>query len=519
LNNIDFSTKVIEMKGITKKFGNFVANDNIDLTVHKGEIHALLGENGAGKTTLMNVLYGLYTPTSGEIMINGEKVEITNPNIAIQHGIGMVHQHFMLVDVFTVVENIMLGMETTVKKGNWDTGRLDVKKARQQVKELSKKYGLYVDPDAKIEDITVGMQQRVEILKALYRGADILIFDEPTAVLTPQEIDELIDIMKNLTSQGKTIIIITHKLKEIKQSADFCTIIRRGKKIDTVKVNEVTEEDLAEKMVGRQVSFVVDKKKLEKGEVVLDIDNIVVKDNRKLKAVDGLSLKLYSGEILGIAGIDGNGQSELIEGITGLRSIESGNVILKGENVANSTPKHIIEKGMSTIPEDRQRRGLVLDFTIGENFILENYHKEPFAKKGKLQHTEISKNAKELIRKFDVRPQDENQYAKALSGGNQQKVIIAREVSNDPDVLIAAQPTRGLDVGAIEFVHKSLVEQRDRGKAVLLISFELDEVMNLSDRIAVIYDGKIVSVLDAKEADEKILGYLMAGGGVDDERQ
>lgn len=519
MNNIDFSTKVIEMKGITKKFGNFVANDNIDLTVHKGEIHALLGENGAGKTTLMNVLYGLYTPTSGEIMINGEKVEITNPNIAIQHGIGMVHQHFMLVDVFTVVENIMLGMETTVKKGNWDTGRLDVKKARQQVKELSKKYGLYVDPDAKIEDITVGMQQRVEILKALYRGADILIFDEPTAVLTPQEIDELIDIMKNLTSQGKTIIIITHKLKEIKQSADFCTIIRRGKKIDTVKVNEVTEEDLAEKMVGRQVSFVVDKKKLEKGEVVLDIDNIVVKDNRKLKAVDGLSLKLYSGEILGIAGIDGNGQSELIEGITGLRSIESGNVILKGENVANSTPKHIIEKGMSTIPEDRQRRGLVLDFTIGENFILENYHKEPFAKKGKLQHTEISKNAKELIRKFDVRPQDENQYAKALSGGNQQKVIIAREVSNDPDVLIAAQPTRGLDVGAIEFVHKSLVEQRDRGKAVLLISFELDEVMNLSDRIAVIYDGKIVSVLDAKEADEKILGYLMAGGGVDDERQ
>ncbi|WP_097677512.1 ABC transporter ATP-binding protein [Anaerosalibacter sp. Marseille-P3206] len=507
------------MKGITKKFGNFVANDNIDLTVHKGEIHALLGENGAGKTTLMNVLYGLYTPTSGEIMINGEKVEITNPNIAIQHGIGMVHQHFMLVDVFTVVENIMLGMETTVKKGNWDTGRLDVKKARQQVEELSKKYGLYVDPDAKIEDITVGMQQRVEILKALYRGADILIFDEPTAVLTPQEIDELIDIMKNLTSQGKTIIIITHKLKEIKQSADFCTIIRRGKKIDTVKVSEVTEEELAEKMVGRQVNFVVDKKELEKGEVVLDIDNIVVKDNRKLNAVDGLSLKLHGGEILGIAGIDGNGQSELIEGITGLRPIESGKVMLKGEDVANSTPKHIIEKGMSTIPEDRQRRGLVLDFTIGENFILENYHKAPFSKNGRLQHPQISKNAKELIEKFDVRPQDENQYAKALSGGNQQKVIIAREVSNDPDVLIAAQPTRGLDVGAIEFVHKSLVEQRDRGKAVLLISFELDEIMNLSDRIAVIYDGKIVSILDAKEADEKTLGYLMAGGGVDDERQ
>lgn len=519
MNNIDFSTKVIEMKGITKKFGEFVANDNIDLTVHKGEIHALLGENGAGKTTLMNILYGLYSQTSGDIFINGEKVDITNPNIAIQHGIGMVHQHFMLIDVFTVVENIILGSETTFKKGNWDTGRLDIRRAKKEVKELSEKYGLYVDPDAKIHDITVGMQQRVEILKALYRGADILILDEPTAVLTPQEIDELIDIMKNLTSQGKTVIIITHKLKEIKQAADYCTIIRRGKKIDTVKVSEVSEEDLAEKMVGRQVSFVVDKKDQDKGEVVLSIDNLIVKDNRTLNAVDGLSLELHRGEILGIAGVDGNGQSELIEGITGLRPIESGKIMIKGEDATNSSPKHIIEKGMCSIPEDRQRRGLILDFTIGENFILEKHYKEPFAKKGKLQHDEISKYAKELIKKFDVRPQDENHYARALSGGNQQKVIIAREVSNDPDVLIAAQPTRGLDVGAIEFVHKSLVEQRDRGKAVLLVSFELDEIMNLSDRIAVIYNGKIVSILDAKDANEKTLGYLMAGGGVDNERK
>lgn len=519
MNNIDFSTKVIEMKGITKKFGDFVANDNIDLTVHKGEIHALLGENGAGKTTLMNILYGLYTQTSGDIFINGEKVDITNPNIAIQHGIGMVHQHFMLVDVFTVVENIILGSEITVKKGNWDTGRLDIRRAKKEVKELSEKFGLYVDPDAKIQDITVGMQQRVEILKALYRGADILILDEPTAVLTPQEIDELIDIMKKLTSQGKTVIIITHKLKEIKQSADYCTIIRRGKKIDTVKVSEVTEEELAEKMVGREVNFVVDKKEQEKGDVVLSLDNLVIKDNRNLNAVKGLSLELHRGEILGIAGVDGNGQSELIEGITSLRPIESGKIMLKGEDVTNSSPQHIIHKGMCSIPADRQRRGLILDFTIGENFILEKHYKEPFAKKGKLQHEEISKYAKKLIEKFDVRPQDENHYVKALSGGNQQKVIIAREVSNDPDVLIAAQPTRGLDVGAIEFVHESLVEQRDRGKAVLLVSFELDEIMNLSDRIAVIYNGKIVSILDSKDADEKTLGYLMAGGGVDDERK
>ncbi len=514
MNKINFDNKVIEMKNITKKFGDFTANENIDLTVHKGEIHALLGENGAGKTTLMNVLYGLYEPTSGEVFINGKKVDVTSPNIAIKSGIGMVHQHFMLVETFTVVENIILGMEETS-----NFGVIDIDKATKKVEELSKKYGLYVDPNAKVQDISVGMQQRVEILKALYRGADILILDEPTAVLTPQEIEEIIQIMKNLTEQGKTIIIITHKLKEIKQSADYCTIIRRGKKIDTVKVDDVREEDLASMMVGREVSFKVDKKDPEIGDVVLEIDKLVVKDNRGLDIVKELSLKLNKGEILGIAGIDGNGQSELLEALTGLRDIESGKVILDGKDITNLSPKEIMESGMSHIPEDRQKRGLVLDFTVAENMILENYHKEPFSQRGRLNHRKISSFAKELIEKFDVRPQNDKQIAGALSGGNQQKVILAREISNDPEVLIAAQPTRGLDVGAIEYVHRFLVDQRDRGKAVLLISFELDEVMNLSDRIGVIFDGRIVDIMDAKKADEKTIGYLMAGGGAEDESE
>lgn len=505
--------KAIEMKNITKKFGDFTANDNIDLTVHKGEIHALLGENGAGKSTLMNVLYGLYTPTSGDIYINSKKVNITNPNIAIKNGIGMVHQHFMLVDTFTVVENIILGMETT------NGAVLNIKEATKRVEEISKKYGLLVDCHAKIQDISVGMQQRVEILKALYRGADILILDEPTAVLTPQEIDELINIIHSLADQGKTIIIITHKLKEIKAVADYCTIIRRGKKIDTVKVEDVNEENLAEMMVGREVSFVTDKKPINRGKKILNINNVLIKDNRKLNAVNGLSLELHSGEILGIAGVDGNGQSELIEGITGLRHIESGNVILDGKDITNKTPFEIINSGLSNIPEDRQKRGLVLDFTIAENMILENYHKEPFSKKGRLNHKSIEDFSKKLIEKFDVRPNNPSQKAGALSGGNQQKVIIAREVTNNPEVLIAAQPTRGLDVGAIEYVHRYLIEQRDNGKAVLLISFELDEVINLSDRIAVIYEGQIVDIIDAKDADERKLGLLMAGGGVNDEKK
>ncbi|WP_069800118.1 ABC transporter ATP-binding protein [Tepidibacillus sp. HK-1] len=498
------------MKSITKIFGNFKANDDINLTVHKGEVHALLGENGAGKSTLMNILYGLYQPTSGEIYIKGKKIDITNPNVAIKHGIGMVHQHFMLVEPFTVAENIILGMEITKV-----LGKLDMQKAIQDVQYLSEKYGLHVDPNAKIEDITVGMQQRVEILKALYRGADILILDEPTAVLTPQEINELIQIIRNLTGEGKSVIIITHKLKEIKMAADYCTIIRRGKHIDTVDVSDTTEEELAAKMVGREVSFKVEKEEREPGKPVFSIENIVVKDNRGINAVNGLSLEIYAGEILGIAGVDGNGQSELIEAITGLRKIESGRISINGKDITNRIPKEIIENKISTIPEDRQKRGLVLDFTVAENMILENYHKEPFAKKGILNHDKIKEFAKELIEKFDIRPTDENAKARSLSGGNQQKVIIAREVTNDPDLLIAAQPTRGLDVGAIEYVHKALVEQRDKNKAVLLVSLELDEVMNVSDRIAVIYEGKIVGIVDAKEADENTLGLMMAGGGVD----
>ncbi len=500
--------KLIEMKNITKKFGDFTANDNINLSVAKGEIHALLGENGAGKSTLMNVLYGLHMPTSGEIYIDGQLVNISNPNVAIKHGIGMVHQHFMLVDTFTVVENIILGLETM--KGPV----LDIKKAKKEVEEISKKYGLYVEPDSKVQDISVGMQQRVEILKALYRGADILILDEPTAVLTPQEIEELIEIIRALSEQGKTIIIITHKLKEIKAAADYCTIIRRGKKIDTVKVADVTENDLAEMMVGREVTFKVDKKEQKAGSTVLEIQNLRVKDNRKLDIVNNLNLEVKSGEILGIAGIDGNGQSELIEGITGLRKSENGSIKVHGMEIANKTPFEVINSGISTIPEDRQRRGLVLDYTIAENMILENYYKPEFSKGGKLKHKAIKEHAKKLIEKFDVRPDDPEYLAGGLSGGNQQKVIIAREIDNDPELLIAAQPTRGLDVGAIEFVHKYLVEQRDKGKAVLLISFELDEVMNLSDRIAVIYEGEIVAVMDAKDADENKLGLLMAGGGV-----
>lgn len=496
------------MKNITKKFGDFVANDQINLTVHKGEIHALLGENGAGKSTLMNILYGLYQPTSGEIYIRGKKVDITDPNVAIKNGIGMVHQHFMLVEPFTVAENIVLGMEPT-----GFMGKMDMKKAVKDVEEISQKYGLRVNPNDKIYDISVGMQQRVEILKALYRGAEILILDEPTAVLTPQEIKELIVIMRSLTSQGKTIIIITHKLKEIKEAADYCTIIRRGKHIDTVKVEETTEDELASKMVGREVSFKVDKKHRERGPVVLKIEDLYVRDNRNVPAVKGLSLEVHAGEILGIAGVDGNGQTELIEALTGLRKIESGKITVNGIDITNKSPKEIIENKMSSIPEDRQKRGLVLDYTIAENMILENYNKEPYAKNGILNKSEINEFAKKLIDRFDVRPNKETIKAKALSGGNQQKVIIAREVTNDPDILIAAQPTRGLDVGAIEFVHKALVEQRDKNKAVLLVSLELDEVMNVSDRIAVIYEGKIIGIVDAKDANERSLGLMMAGGG------
>lgn len=520
-SNIDYSKKVVEMKKITKKFGDFVANENIDLTVHKGEVHALLGENGAGKSTLMNILYGLYHPTDGEIYINNELVKVDNPNIAISKGIGMVHQHFMLVQPFTVAQNIVLGIEPT-KVG----GTIDMKKAIDDVKELSDRYGLYVDPMSKVEDITVGMQQRVEILKALYRGAEILILDEPTAVLTPQEIQELIQIIRNLTKEGKSVIIITHKLKEIKAVADNCTIIRRGKYIDTVKVCETSEDDLAAMMVGREVSFKVDKAEASPKETVLEIQNLLAKDNRKIDIINNLSLEVRAGEILGVAGIDGNGQSELVEVLTGLRKAESGSIKVNGKEVINKTPIEIFKTGIKNIPEDRQKRGLVLDFSVSENMILQNYKNEKFSKNGILNHDAISEHAKTIVERFDIRPTDYTVQARALSGGNQQKIIIGREVDNietsknrenEPQVLIATQPTRGLDVGAIEFVHKALIKQRDEGNAVLLVSLELDEVMNVSDRIAVIYEGEIVGIVDAKDADENTLGFMMAGGKKDEQ--
>ena len=498
----------VQMHGITKLFGSFCALDHVDLDVKRGTIHSLLGENGAGKSTLMNVLYGLYQADAGEIYLNGERVHIKNPTTAIEHGIGMVHQHFMLVDNFTVTQNIILGNETANR-----FGILDMKKARKNVQEIVEKYGLEVDPDAKIEDISVGMQQRVEILKALYRGADLLILDEPTAVLTPQEIEDLIQIMHNLIADGKTIIIITHKLKEIKESSDVCTIIRRGKYVDTVAVQEVDEEELATKMVGHAVQLVVEKSPAKPGEVVFAIDHLTVKDERGWRAVNDLSLQVRKGEIVGIAGIDGNGQKELVEAITCLTKCESGTIQINGQQVQNTTPRNVVDHKISTIHEDRQKRGLVLNFTVAENAILEKYRTEPFRKHGMLNNSEILAFTNGLLHDYDVRPEDCAQHlARSLSGGNQQKVIIAREVANEPDLLIAVQPTRGLDVGAIEYVHKTLIAERDKGRAILLISLELDEVMNVSDTIAVLYNGSIADTFKQGEVDEKTIGLLMAGG-------
>ena len=506
--HVDMKTPVIEMRNIVKKFGDFVANDGINLTVHKGEIHAILGENGAGKSTLMNQLYGLLKPTSGDILVNGKKIEMNNPRDAIDAGIGMVHQHFMLIQPFTVTENIVLGTEP-IKKGVV----LDMAAARKNVVDISERYGLSIDPDAKIEDISVGMQQRVEILKALYRGADILILDEPTSSLTPQEIVELIQIMHNLTADGKSIILITHKLKEIKDSADFCTIIRMGRYIGTVDVETVDENDLASMMVGRKVTFSVDKPQQEPGPVVLDVQDLHGIDYRGVEILKGLNLQVHAGEIVGIAGIDGNGQTELVEILTGLRKGTRGKATVNGVSIFNKSPNFGFAHGVSSIPADRQKHGLVLDFSIEDNLILQNYVAHPFSKNHILKREPIFKHATQSIENYDIRPpQSEKRPAGTLSGGNQQKVIIAREVQNDKDLLIAVNPTRGLDVGAIEYVHKYIVEQRNRGKAVLLVSFELDEIMSLSDVIDVIFDGRIVSSIPGSEANENELGLMMAGG-------
>ena len=504
---------VIEMINVTKAFGNFKANDNVNLKVKKGEIHALLGENGAGKSTLMNILSGLLQPTSGMLKVNGNEEVIASPTVADKLGIGMVHQHFMLVKDFTVTENIILGKETT------KLGVLNKKDAAKTIKDLSDKYKLYVDPSAKVEDISVGMEQRIEILKTLYRGADILIFDEPTAVLTPQEIEELMSIMKGLAAEGKSIILITHKLDEIKQVADRVTVIRKGKSIDTVDVKGTTKQQMADMMVGRSVVFKTDKTAPNPKEAVLEVENLHVKESRGLEAVRGLNLTVRAGEVVGIAGIDGNGQSELIQAITGLRKVESGNIKLNGEEITNLPPRKITESGLGHIPEDRQRHGLILPMTLSENIALQSYYKEPFSHNYFLNENEMDAYAVRMIQEFDVRTQSEHSTAGSLSGGNQQKAIIAREIDRDPSLLIAAQPTRGLDVGAIEFIHKRLVNHRDQGNAVILMSFELDEILNVSDRIVVMYEGNIVAEVIPSETSEQELGLLMTGTSLEKARE
>ncbi|MDR0200013.1 MAG: ABC transporter ATP-binding protein [Streptococcaceae bacterium] len=502
--------KVIEMIDVTKRFGDFVANDAINLDLQKGEIHALLGENGAGKSTLMNILSGLLEPTEGEVHVAGKLEHIDSPSKAAELGIGMVHQHFMLVDAFSVTENIILGSETT--KGL----SLDIAAARAKIIELSNRYGLAVQPDAIVRDISVGQQQRVEILKTLYRGADILIFDEPTAVLTPAEISELMAIMKNLVTEGKSILFITHKLDEIRAVADRITVIRRGKSIETVELGNKTNQELAEMMVGHSVSFVTEKEAAAPKEVVLDVKNLVVKEFRGADAVKGLSLQVRAGEIVGLAGIDGNGQSELIRALTGLTKIESGSVTLKGKDITGQSPRKITEQAVSHVPEDRQRDGLVLQMTVAENIALQTYYKAPNSRHGLLNYDEINRHARELMAEFDVRGASELISAASLSGGNQQKAIVAREIDRNPNLLIVSQPTRGLDVGAIEYIHKRLIQARDEGKAVLVVSFELDEILNVSDRILVIHDGKIAGETTPDATTKQELGILMVGGKLEE---
>lgn len=497
---------VVEMQKIRKEFPGVVACDDITLQLKKGEIHALLGENGAGKSTLMSILFGLYQPDSGSISLGGKKVNISNPNIANDLGIGMVHQHFKLVHNFTVTENIILGIEPT--RGLM----VDTDSAAKRIKELSEKYKLNVNPHAKIYDISVGMQQRVEILKMLYRSADILIFDEPTSVLTPQEVQELMKIMGNLITEGKSIILITHKLKEIKAIADRCTVIRRGKHIGTVDVASTSGEELAEMMVGRKVSFKVDKNKMESGEVILSLENLSVRNIHGVLGLKNFSLDICWGEILGIAGVDGNGQSEIVESLLGLKKVESGRILFRGMDITNLPIRERINKGLSHIPEDRHRDGLILDYTLEENMILMVYYQEPLSRNGLINWDKVHQYGEKIINDFDVRAgQGSSSLARSLSGGNQQKAIVGREIDRDPDLLIAVQPTRGLDVGAIEYIHKRLVEQRNRGKAVLLISLELDEILDISDRIACINNGELVDIVNADETNENEVGLMMAG--------
>jgi ABC-type uncharacterized transport system ATPase subunit len=498
---------VLELRGITKRFPGVLANDRVDLDLRAGEVHALLGENGAGKSTLMNVLYGLYKPDEGQILVNGAPVEMTSPRDAIEHGIGMVHQHFMLIPVMTVAENIVLATEPKTHGV-----LLDYAAAEKRVRDISTRFGLAVNPTDLVEDITVGQQQRVEILKALYRGADILILDEPTAVLTPQEAQELFTIIRSLTEQGKSIIFITHKLNEVLDIADRISVLRRGRKVDTLPAAGATEASLARLMVGREVLLQVEKGPASPAEPLLVLEDVWVDDDRGLEKVRGVSLEVRGGEIVAIAGVDGNGQTELIDGLTGLRRLKAGRVVVAGGDTSGQSVKHVLDAGLGHIPEDRQRRGLVLDFSLAENLALHDYDSFPASRFGWLRPKVLIERAARLIHEFDVRGGGPRTPAGALSGGNQQKVILAREITRDPKVLLAAQPTRGLDVGAIEFVHRRLVEQRDEGRAVLLVSLELDEVLSLADRILVIYEGKLVGEFLPGVSEEE-LGIAMTGGG------
>jgi simple sugar transport system ATP-binding protein len=497
---------VLELRGVTKTFPGVLANDHIDLSLNEGEILALLGENGAGKTTLMNILYGLYTPDEGEIYVRGKKISIHTPNDAIHYGVGMVHQHFMLVPVFTVTENVMLGVES-VKVGMF----LDRKAAAQRIREISARFGLQVDPDALVEDLPVGVQQRVEIIKLLYREADILILDEPTAVLTPQEVEDLFKVIHSLVAQGKSVIFITHKLKEVLAIADRVVVLRNGRVAGGTTPQETTEAELATMMVGREVILTVDKKPAQPGEVVLDVQGLRVLDDRKAVAVADVSFQVKAGEVLGVAGVQGNGQTQLVEALTGLRHVEQGKATVLGQDTTHTTPRAITELGVAHVPEDRQRDGLILSFSVEDNLVLSTYYVQPFAKGPVLQPREIERAAQERVEAFDVRTPSIFVPASNLSGGNQQKVIVAREFSRPIHLLIASQPTRGLDVGSIEYIHSRIVQKRDEGCAVLLVSPELDEVMSLSDRIAVMYRGQILAILPAAEATRERLGLLMAG--------
>ena len=501
----------VDMRHITKKFPLVLANDDVNFIVQPGEIHALVGENGAGKSTLVNILYGLLQPDRGTIFINGQGVQLSDPGAAIRLGIGMVHQHFMLIPPFTVAENVVLGQEPSIG------GIVDLSRANEIVRELSEQYGLKVDPTAKVETLSVGIEQRIEIIKVLFRGAEILILDEPTAVLTPQEVDELFGIMRSLKAQGKTIIFITHKLQEVMAISDVVTVMRRGKVVGSVRVKDTSRQEIANMMVGRQVLFRVQRSQADPGETVLTVKDLNALNNKNLPALRDISFGVREGEVFGIAGVEGNGQSELVEVLTGLRRAQSGQVELNGQAITNLTPRTIREKGTCHIPEDRHRRGLVLDFSVSQNMVLGIHYRAPYVRHTLLDvinFAPIREKAQRLLQEFDIRPPDQDNPAGNLSGGNQQKVIVAREFDQNPKLLIAAQPTRGIDVGSIEFIHQRLLQARDDGKAVLLVSADLEEILSLSDRIAVMYEGQIVGILEPAEATEARIGMMMTGGGI-----